>query len=400
LAHDVSPGRSVRVWAEKSLLAELQAFTDMEVEMSANRIQNLNMALQAFGLDAAAFNPGPTLTYLTGLHFHLMERPVVLLVGKGVKPAIILPELEAGKARAAAVDLQIFTFGDNPNTCQEVYRQAGQACGLDGKTVGVEPARMRVLELRLLENSFPGAHFVSGQDAFASLRMIKDSTEIEAMRTAVHIAQTGLHNTIPLIRVGMSERELASELTMQLYRAGSDPELPFAPIIASGPNGADPHSVPGERKLSRGDLVVIDWGASHQGYFSDLTRTLALGEIDPELEKIAELTIAANAAGRAAIRPGLSIGSVDRAARDVIENGGYGQYFFHRVGHGLGLEEHEEPYAFAENPMKLEPGMTFTVEPGIYLAGKGGVRIEDDVVVTPTAGETLSDMDRSLIRIA
>jgi Xaa-Pro dipeptidase len=368
--------------------------------MPINRIQKLTQALQSFDLDAAAFNPGPTLAYLTGLSFHLMERPVVLLVGKGIKPTIILPELEAGKARAADVELQIFTYGDNPNTWQDVYRQAGQACGLSGKTVAVEPLRLRVLELRFLEHALPGAQFVSGQEAFDSLRIIKDATEIEAMRTAVHFAQAALQNTIPLIKVGMSERELASELTMQLYRAGSDPELPFTPIIASGPNSANPHSIPGDRHLTPGDLVVVDWGGSHREYFSDLTRTLAIGDVDPELEKIVELAIAANAASRAAIRPGLAIGSVDKAARDVIENGGYGPSFLHRVGHGLGMEAHEEPYAFGENPLRLEAGMTFTVEPGIYLAGKGGVRIEDDVVVTATGGESLSDMDRSLIRIA
>ncbi|MDD5369928.1 MAG: M24 family metallopeptidase, partial [Anaerolineaceae bacterium] len=216
---------------------------------------------------------------------------------------------------------------------------------------------------------------------------------------AARIAQNALKAALPLIKVGMTERELATELTFQLLRAGSDGELSFAPIVASGPNSANPHSVPTSRPFTQGDLLVIDWGAADQAYFSDLTRTVAIGEVDPELEHIVEVTVQANAAGRAAVRPGITAGGVDRAARAIIEAAGYGSNFIHRTGHGLGLQEHEEPYIFGDNDQVLEPGMTFTVEPGIYLPGRGGVRIEDDVVVTDNGGESLSDMPRELIYV-
>jgi Xaa-Pro dipeptidase len=187
---------------------------------------------------------------------------------------------------------------------------------------------------------------------------------------------------------------LASELVLQLLRAGSDSEFPFSPIVAGGPNSANPHAVPTDRKLVAGDMLVVDWGATVDGYFSDLTRTFAVSKIEKEMAVIAGLVLNANAAGRAAARPGITAGSVDQAARAEIERGGYGAQFTHRTGHGLGMEGHEEPYIFGENKLILAEGMTFTIEPGIYLRGRGGVRIEDNMVITADGAESLSDMPR------
>jgi Xaa-Pro dipeptidase len=146
-------------------------------------------------------------------------------------------------------------------------------------------------------------------------------------------------------------------------------------------------------------LLVIDWGAAYNGYFSDLTRTLAVGEIEPEFQRIFEIVRQANATARAVARSGITAGEVDKAARDLITKAGYGKYFTHRVGHGLGMEAHEEPYMFLENEYILEPGNTFTIEPGIYLPGRGGVRIEDDIVITNEGSESLSDFNRTLITV-
>lgn len=367
--------------------------------MFKNRMEKLTKALSASGFDALALNPGPTLTYLTGLEFHLMERPTVLLITPSARPALVLAQLEVGKAQAAALPLQTFAFGDNPQSWPDTYREAVQALNLDGKRIGIEPNRLRVLELRYLENAAPQARFESAEAILSDLRMQKDQTEVEAMRKAVHIAQDALQATLPFIRAGVTEREIAAELFAQLLRAGSEPEVPFMPIVAAGPNSANPHAVPSDRPLKEGDLLVIDWGARYDGYCSDLTRAFAIGDVDPELRKIAEVVASANAAGRAASQPEIPAGDVDRAARALIEAAGYGPYFFHRTGHGLGLEEHEGPYMFGENTLILQPGMTYTVEPGIYLAGRGGVRIEDNVVITPTGSETLSDLPRELLTL-
>jgi len=216
------------------------------------------------------------------------------------------------------------------------------------------------------------------------------------MRQAVKIAQDALEATIPFIKVGMTEKEVSSELVVQLLKHGSEPEMPFSPIVSGGPNAANPHASPSERKLQTGDLLVIDWGAAYDGYISDLTRTFAAGQVDEECVKIHKIVQEANAAGRAAGKPGAACADVDKATRDVIEKAGYGVYFTHRTGHGIGMEGHEEPYMRGDNMQILEPGMAYTVEPGIYLPGRNGVRIEDNVVITETGAECLSDMPREI----
>jgi Xaa-Pro aminopeptidase len=364
--------------------------------MTHSRFDQLNTSLQTSDLDAVILNPGPTLTHLTGLHFHLMERPVVLLFAKDQDPAIVLPELELQKVAALPYKLQIFPYPENPSEWDNAFRKATQALRLDGKRIGVEPRQLRLLEFRYVKAGAPEADYPDASEILSNLRLRKDQTEVEAMRRAVKIAQDALEATIPLIKLGMTEKELSSELVVQLLRQGSEPEMPFPPIVSGGPNAANPHASPSERKLQPGDLLVVDWGATYDGYISDLTRTFAVGEVDAEYKKIHEIVQAANAAGRAAGKPAVPCANVDKAARDVIEEAGYGMYFTHRTGHGIGMEGHEEPYMRGDNMQLLEPGMAFTVEPGIYLPNRNGVRIEDNVVITETGADVLSDMPREL----
>jgi Xaa-Pro dipeptidase len=368
--------------------------------MTTQRMNHLIDLLNQARIDAIALNPSPTLTYLTGLHLHLMERPMVLLIVPGKTPALVLPELEKIKLSMSSIPLQGFMYGDNPDSWANAFSKAIQALNLTNESVGVEPERLRVLELRFLEAAAPKAKFTSGADILSQLRITKDSEELANMRKAVQIAQQALLSTLPMIKTGVSEREIGAELTIQLIRHGSDPDMVFSPIIASGPNSANPHAFLSDRKLAPGDLLVIDWGAAYHGYISDLTRTYAIGSFDPEFDKIARIVAEANSASRSTGRPGIAAGQVDQAARGVIQKAGYGQYFTHRVGHGIGMEGHEPPYMFGENKLPLAKGMTFTIEPGIYLPGRGGVRIEDDVVVTHSGLEYLSDLDRSLIKLA
>jgi Xaa-Pro aminopeptidase len=364
--------------------------------MTQSRFDRLNASLRTSGLDAVILNPGPTLTHLTGLRFHLMERPVVLLFAKDQDPAIVLPELELQKVASLPYKLQVFPYPENPSEWDDAFRKAAQALSLDGKRIGVDPRQLRLLEFRHVKAGAPEADYPDASDVLSSLRLRKEKAEVEAMRKAVKIAQDALEATIPAIKIGMTEKELSSELVMQLLKHGSEPEMPFAPIVSGGPNSANPHASPTERKLQAGDLLVVDWGAAYDGYISDLTRTFAVGEVDEEYEKIHKIVHEANAAGRAAAEPGLPCANVDKAARDVIEKSGYGVYFTHRTGHGIGMEGHEEPYMRGDNMQLLEPGMAFTVEPGIYLPNRNGVRIEDNVVITENGADVLSDMPREI----
>jgi len=362
-------------------------------------MEKLTALMEKSGLAGLVINPSPTLTYLTGLHFHLMERPTVLLLSQTGASAIILPELERGKLDTESTLFRPFAYGDNPSLWYLAFEQAGEWLDLKSGKIGVEPTFLRFLELEYLKAAFAGMEFVDASQVFAALRIKKTAGEIEKMKRAASIAQEAIRATLPTLRAGMSEKLIANELVIQLLRAGSDPQIPFAPIVAIGENSANPHAVPTERALRSGDLMLVDWGASYEGYFSDITRTFTFGAVDPELLRIGDIVFQANQAGREAGMPGIAAGTIDWAARSVINSAGYGDAFIHRTGHGLGMEAHEPPYIFAENDLKLAPGMTFTIEPGIYLPGKGGVRIEDDVVITESGLESLTDLPRELLPI-
>jgi len=367
--------------------------------MKANRIEKTQHALESSSLDALVLNPGPSMVYTSGLNFHLMERPVVIIFTKNHPPAIVLPELEQQKLVDLPYAIQGFLYGEKPDEWKSAFTNAIQHLGLKDKIIGMEPSRLRMLEFGYLQAADPGAKFQDAGDLISSMRLNKDSDEVSAIRRAVEIAQLALQKTMPLIKIGMTEKELANELTLQLLRNGSEPELVFSPIVSGGLNAANPHAVPGERKLQAGDLLVIDWGAVVDGYVSDLTRTFAIGEVDAEFQKIHKLVQEANSAGREAGKPGLPCAKVDIAARSVIEKASYGEFFTHRTGHGIGMEGHEEPYIRSDNYQILQPGMAYTVEPGIYLPGRNGVRIEDDMIITATGSECLSDMPRELVVI-
>jgi Xaa-Pro dipeptidase len=210
------------------------------------------------------------------------------------------------------------------------------------------------------------------------------------------MAQEAMELLLPEIKVGMTEKEIASKLVLHSFKLGSGTNLPFMPIVASGPNSANPHATPTDRKLQNGDLLVIDWGVNVNGYLSDLTRTFSIGEPTEQQKEIHQIVHKANQAAHAVVKPGITAGEVDKAARDVIEKAGYGEYFTHRTGHGLGMQTHEPPYMRAGNDVILEPGMVFTIEPGIYIPDQDGVRIEDDVIVTEDGINSFSDMTREL----
>lgn len=360
------------------------------------RVQRLIEQMHRAGVDCVALVPGPNMVYLTGLHFHLSERPVIAFFPASGPPALLVPTLEAVKTEHAAtpIDWRLFTYGDEEGP-DDTCAHACTSLSLAGKQLAVERLTMRVLELEMVQRDAPGVQVVPAEPLLARLRVVKDTDELAHMRRAVAIAEEALTHTLKTIRPGMTEREIAAELSVSLLRGGSG-ALPFEPIVQSGPNSASPHATPSSRQLAPGDLLLIDFGATVGGYASDITRTFAIGEPEPEWVEIHEVVQAANAAGRSATGPGVPCQEVDRAARRVIEEAGYGAYFIHRTGHGLGLQGHEPPYIVEGNEQPLQVSMTFTVEPGIYLPDRGGVRVEDDVVVTEDGCESLTSFERGV----
>ncbi len=366
--------------------------------MNNDRFLRLLTSMQQENLDAIVLNPGFSFLYLTDLDFHLMERPTILLITKESEVQLILPELEASRANKVFSKNNIYTYSDNPAFWPDFFKKTIGRLGLDQCRVGVEANRFRFLELELIQSSLPNCQIVSASSVFSDFRLIKDSKEIENMKKAAVIAQNALLETLKQPVEGMSEKQLASQLKINLLLQGSG-ELPFAPIVAAGENTADPHATPTDHVITQGELLLVDWGASYDGYVSDITRTFAVGNVDPKFFEIAKIVEKANEQGKFTSKPGVTAGSVDDATRSVITKAGYGEYFTHRTGHGLGMDAHEAPYIFSENQQVLETGMVFTIEPGIYFPGQGGIRIEDNVVITESGSISLTDLPRDLFQL-
>lgn len=366
----------------------------------SDRLNLLQTYLDEFHLDALVLNPSPTLEHLTGLRLHLMERPMMAVFPREGLPLVILPELEALQLQKLSGEWNSALYSDDPGTWDDVFKAGLQPYAARLQRVGVEPLHMRVLESGYLQRALPQAELVDATELAANLRLRKDEEEIALMRRAAEAAQTALLATLGKVRLGMSERQIAAELIQQILRVGSDAKLPFEPIVSIAENAANPHATPSDRVLGLNEVLLIDYGVSHQGYFSDITRTFYTGELSPDLKKAADLVYQANRAAREGGKAGMPAGGIDDLARSVIREGGMGEFFTHRTGHGLGRETHEAPYMFAGNPLTLEPGMVFTIEPGIYLPGVGGIRIEDDVVVRADHLESLTSLPRRVLPLS
>jgi Xaa-Pro dipeptidase len=256
---------------------------------------------------------------------------------------------------------------------------------------------MRVFEHLALQTAGAVGAVTDVGQALLKIRAIKTPDEIEAMRQAIHLSETALQNVIDWVKPGMTEQEIAQHLTDELSAAGSGGHA-FDPLVLVGERSALPHGFPGQRALGRDEFLLIDYGGTFNGYPADITRTFCLGTPTAEMQKIYDIVLRANEAAKKIAGPGVTCGAVDQAARNVITEAGYGPHFFHRTGHGLGLDVHELPQIAPGNDMILESGMVFTIEPGIYLPELGGVRIEDNVVVTESGIDVLTTYPRQLTR--
>ncbi|WP_254150958.1 M24 family metallopeptidase [Candidatus Chloroploca mongolica] len=368
--------------------------------MRTQRIERIVTDVEALGLDGLVLTPDANLHYFTGLHFHHGKRLNLMLIPtSGASPCLVVPALEQMQAETnAQLPVRLFPWADQDGPLGALAAAVTAAFGRDARELrlAIEPANMAVMHLRALEAVMPGVATYDATHLFAGLRMVKDADEMALIERAVQIVETALHRVLAEIKPGMTERTLSRICTDAIIAAGADEES-FANLIASGPNGASPHHLNSDRPLQQGELIILDCGARYRGYVSDITRTVALGEPAPEAREVYELVQRANAAGRAACRPGATGTTIDAATRDVIAQAGYGEYFIHRTGHGFGLETHELPQIVAGSDQPLVAGTTFTVEPGIYLPGRFGVRIEDDMVLTADGARSLTTFSRELI---
>jgi Xaa-Pro aminopeptidase len=348
-------------------------------------------------LDAAAviLAPSANLQYLTGVDEPPGERHFLCVVPADAEPVFLIPALSGTAVRETTwvPDVRVWRDGDDPTAALRetlADRELGPGRVLLDDTM---PARFTLDVQRLLG---PDRAFGLASEALGPLRARKDSAEVDALRRAARLAD-GVMRSLRADAaefVGRSEAALAREIESRLRDAGGT-GVPFEPIVAAGPNGAKPHHAHGDRVIERGDPVVVDFGTRVDGYPSDTTRTVVFaGEPPAAFEEVHALVREAAAAATERVDPGVEARTVDRVARDVIDDAGYGDAFVHRTGHGVGLDVHEEPFIAADSTTRLEPGMVFSVEPGVYLEGRFGVRIEDLVVVTDDGCERLNESPR------
>ena len=345
------------------------------------------------GVDALLLGPSADLAYLTGYHPPHLERLTLLVVPAAGEARLVVPALEAPLAHGQLGDLEIevASWQETDDPVALVVDTLASA-GATGGRLGVGDQLWSMFLLRLQE-ALPSARFTSASDVTGQLRMRKDPEELAAL-ARVAAAIDGVVERLGDLRwAGRSEQDLARDVE----EAIRDTHDTFCfGIVASGPNSASPHHGATGRVIRPGDPVVVDIGGRLDGYCSDTTRTLVVGEPPPGFEELYGLLRAAQEAGCAAVRPGITAAQLDAACRDPIRDGGHGDAFLHRTGHGIGLEEHEAPYIVAGNELPLEPGMAFSVEPGIYLEGRYGARIEDIVVCTEDGGRRLNTTSRDL----
>ena len=325
-------------------------------------------------LAALVISPGADLRYLTGYQLFTSERLTFLVLDGGGKATLVCPALEAPRAAAAAPELPRAAWAET----DDPYALVASLIGAGG---GIAVAdQMWASFLLALEKALPHRSFAPAAIVTRELRMRKDPAEREALRLVAESADRAYARMLERPFAGRTEREIGDELAGLLRDEGHD-EVGFT-IVASGPNGASPHHGTGDRRVVAGDIVVLDFGGAIDGYRSDITRTVHVGRtIEREAQRVHDAVRRAQEAGYSAAREGASAESVDAASRAVIEKAGYGPQFIHRTGHGIGLDGHEHPYLVSGNRELLGPGMAFSIEPGIYLEGRFGVRIEDIAVI-------------------
>jgi Xaa-Pro aminopeptidase len=347
------------------------------------------------GLDGLLVTPGPDLVWLTGYQpTAITERLTVLVLAPGRQPTLLVPTLERPDAESAvgAPGLSIVDWMDG----EDPFARASALIPAHA-TMGIADSAW-AMHLLGLQHALPESSYRSLTQALPMLRAVKDAKELARLAAAGAAADAVYEQILGVRFVGRKETDVAADLARLLREFGHE-QVDFT-VVGSGPNGANPHHEAGDRTIEVGDAIVLDFGGLMHGYGSDTSRTVCVGEPSALIREVHEVVRAAQQAGVEAVRPGVACQEIDRAARKVITDAGYGERFIHRTGHGIGTTTHEPPYMIEGEEQPLVPGMCFSVEPGIYLPGEFGVRIEDIVTVTEEGGRRLNNTERALMVVS
>jgi len=359
------------------------------------RLQAFSSWLQQQHSSFAFITSSANIFYLSGFWCDPHERLLALLVFPDGEPALVCPQMEVLRARRAGWGDIVIGYDDSADPWEEIRRHL-QGRNIDANAIAVEKHHLSFARFERISALFPHAQWHDAEEKLRQLRLIKDEQEMKRMRQAAELADRAIEIGVSAIRPGATELELVAVIEYELKKLGVE-GMSFPTTVLTGARTADPHGVPGAVAVAPGDFVLFDLGVIVDGYCSDITRTVVCQTASDEQRLIYDTVRRAQQAAINACRPQITMGEIDRAARSVIEQAGYGPYFTHRVGHGLGIDIHEYPSLHSTNTDPLVAGMVFTIEPGIYVPAIGGVRIEDDVAVTANGVDVLTSFSKELI---
>ncbi|MFH7819807.1 M24 family metallopeptidase [Neobacillus thermocopriae] len=358
------------------------------------RLEKLQSWMKENEIEVSFVTSSENVFYMSGFYTNPHERLLALVVFQEAEPFLVCPAMEIHDAKNAGWNHEIIGFSDIDNPWEMIHRSIQSRMDSIAK-VAIEKEHMNVERYENLMKLFPNAKFVPAEEKLRFLRMIKDEKELKIIEEACSLADYAIEFGVSEIKEGKSELDVLNAIEYALKQKGVT-EMSFSTMVLTGANAASPHGTPGNNKIQKGDLVLFDLGVVVDRYCSDITRTVAYGDINDKQKEIYDTVLKAQLAALEVSKPGVTAQEVDLTARRIIADAGYGEYFPHRLGHGLGISVHEYPSLTETNPLVIKEGMVYTIEPGIYVPGIAGVRIEDDVYITANGARTLTKYPKEL----
>ncbi|MEH7176489.1 M24 family metallopeptidase [Neobacillus vireti] len=359
-----------------------------------HRVTKLQAWMKENGVDVSFVSSTENVFYLSGFFSNPHERLLGLAVFQEEEPFLVCPGMEVHDVKASGWNHEIIGYSDIQNPWELVHKSINKRIH-NVRKVAIEKEHMNVERFEYLTALFPNAAFVSAEEKLRQLRMIKDSKELKIIEEACALADYAIEVGCSEIEEGKTELDVLNAVEYALKKKGVT-EMSFSTMVLTGANAASPHGNPGAAKIQKGDLVLFDLGVVVDRYCSDITRTVAYGDINEKQKEIYDTVLKAQLAAIEASKPGVTAAEVDLTARRIISDAGYGEYFPHRLGHGLGISVHEYPSMTETNQLVIEEGMVYTIEPGIYVPEVAGVRIEDDVYITADGVKVLTKFPKEL----
>ncbi|MFS0864552.1 M24 family metallopeptidase [Fredinandcohnia sp. 179-A 10B2 NHS] len=359
------------------------------------RLQQVSNWLKEKDISCGFITSTPNVFYLTNFYTEPHERLLGLFVFQDEEPILICPNMEVSQARSAGWQYEIIGFSDTDNPWELIQKSLSKR-NLAISKIALEKEHLTVDRFEKVKELYPSVELVSAEEKLHMLRMIKENKEVAILKEAAKLADFGVEVGVAAIAEGKTELDVLATIEFELKKKGIR-QMSFDTMVLTGLKTAAPHGKPGLDPIRKGDLVLFDLGVVLDGYCSDITRTVAFGHVSEAQTEVYNTVLKAQLAAVEACKPGIRVGDIDRTARTIISDAGYGYYFTHRIGHGLGIDVHEFPSMNETNDMLLQKGMSFTIEPGIYVPEIGGVRIEDDMIITSNGAETLTKFPKELL---